>query len=51
MTWKVILPFANLKEDWYTKLNLVLWHDWDGILRHLHKDFQKNVPTTPPSMA
>jgi len=21
MTWKAILPFANLKENWYTKLN------------------------------
>jgi hypothetical protein len=50
MTWKAILPFANLKESWYTKLNLVPWHNRDGILKHLHKDFEKNVPTTPPSM-
>jgi hypothetical protein len=51
MTWKAILPFANLKENWYTKFNLILWHDKDEIPKHLHKDFQKNVPTTPPSMA
>jgi hypothetical protein len=51
MTWKAILPFANLKKNWYIKLNLVSWLNRNGIYKHLQKDFQKNVPTTPPSMA